>query len=94
MNLACIVLGIDATVAAACRVLAEGGCCFVIMDADSHAGHRLTLALNTGSRGRAVFVPGDPEQADDRAEALAECARCWPGQPSFILAPAGRLPNQ
>ncbi|MFV3074099.1 hypothetical protein [Niveispirillum fermenti] len=88
-ELAYVVLGVTAGTAAACRALATHGGCFTIMDTDQDRGHRLTLALNTGSRGRAIFIPGNPENAGDRADALAETARCWPDQAAIILSPAG-----
>lgn len=85
-ELSYVVLGVTPATAAACRALAAQGGCFTIMDRDQDAGHRLTLELNTGSRGRAVFIPGDPEHPDDRADALAENARCWPDQTPVILS--------
>lgn len=87
-QLSYVVLGVTPASTAACRTLASQGGCFTIMDRDQRAGHRLTLELNTGSRGRAVFIPGNPEQDGDRAEALAENARCWPDQTGIILSPA------
>lgn len=87
-ELAYVVLGVNPATDAACRALAVHGGCFTIMDADQQQGHRLALALNTGSRGRAIFIPGNPEDAGDRADALAETARCWPDQTAIILSPA------
>ncbi|AUN30131.1 hypothetical protein [Niveispirillum cyanobacteriorum] len=87
-ELSYIVLGVTPAIAAACRTLAGQGGCFTIMDSDQRAGHRLVLELNTGSRGRAIFVPGNPEEAGDRADAMAENARCWPDQTPLILSPA------
>jgi hypothetical protein len=68
--------------------LASQGGCFTVMDMDQRAGHRLVLELNTGSRGRAIFIPGNPEESCDRADAIAENARCWPDQTALILSPA------
>lgn len=87
-QLSYLVLGITPATAAACRTLAAEGGCFTIMDPDQKAGHRLVLSLNTGSRGRAIFMPGDPRNPDDRADALIENARCWPDQSPIILSPA------
>lgn len=87
-QLSYIVLGVTPAIAAACRTLASQGGCFTIMDMDQQAGHRLVLELNTGSRGRAIFVPGNPEQAGDRADAIAENARCWPDQTALMLSSA------
>lgn len=87
-QLSYIVLGVTAGTESACRALAAQGGCFTIMDRDQRAGHRLVLALNTGSRGRAIFLPGNPADAGDQAEAMAENARCWPDQTALILSPA------
>lgn len=87
-HLSYVVLGVTPATAAACRALATQGGCFTLMDKDQDAGHRLTLELNTGSRGRAVFIPGDPEDPADRAEAMVENARCWPDQTPVILSRA------
>lgn len=87
-QLSYIVLGVTPATAAACRTLAGQGGCFTIMDSDQRKGHRLVLELNTGSRGRAIFIPGNPEESCDRADAMVENARCWPDQTALILSPA------
>ncbi|MFV3128252.1 hypothetical protein [Niveispirillum sp. KHB5.9] len=88
MELSYVVLGLTPATAAACRTLANQGGCFTIMATDQDEGHRLTLELNTGSRGRAVFIPGDPQNVADRTYAMEENARCWPDQTALILSPA------
>lgn len=85
-QLSYVVLGVSPATVAVCRTLADQGGCFTIMDGDQRAGHRLTLELNTGSRGRAVFIPGNPQDPGDRAKAIAENARCWPDQTAVILS--------
>ncbi|MFY8093715.1 MAG: hypothetical protein ACOVN0_09560 [Niveispirillum sp.] len=87
-QLSYLVLGITPATMAACRTLATQGGCFTVLDGDQLAGHRLVLELNTGSRGRAIFIPGNPQDPDDRADAMAENARCWPDQTPLILSPA------
>jgi len=87
-QLSYIVLGVTPSTSAACRTLASQGGCFTVMDMDQRAGHRLVLELNTGSRGRAIFIPGNPEDDGERADAIAENARCWPDQTALILSPA------
>ncbi|OYQ32360.1 hypothetical protein CHU95_16285 [Niveispirillum lacus] len=89
LQLSYLVLGVTPATIAACRTLAGQGGCFTILATDQEAGHRLVLELNTGSRGRAIFIPGNPQDAGDRADALAEHARCWPDQTPLILSPAG-----
>lgn len=87
-QLSYLVLGVTPATIATCRTLAAQGGCFTILDGDQSAGHKLVLELNTGSRGRAIFIPGNPHDADDRADALLENARCWPDQTPLILSPA------
>lgn len=66
----------------------EGGR-FVVMETDVEAGRRLVLSLNTGNGGVAVFLPGDADDPADRAEAVAECRRCWgPDKSIVMLVPA------
>ncbi|MBP7336747.1 hypothetical protein [Niveispirillum sp.] len=87
-QLSYLVLGVTPATMAVCRALAAQGGCFTILDTDQKAGHRLVLELNTGSRGRAIFIPGDPRNPNDRADAVAENASCWPDQTPLILSPA------
>lgn len=87
-QLSYLVLGVTPATIATCRTLAAQGGCFTVLDRDQKAGHRLVLELNTGSRGRAIFIPGNPQDPYDRADALAENASCWPDQTPLILSPA------
>jgi len=59
--------------------LKEAGAVMVLMAPDASAGRRLTLALNAGNRGVALFIPGDPRNPADLAEAQAEARRAWGG---------------
>ena len=87
-QLSYLVLGVTPATVAACRTLAGQGGCFTIMDSDQQAGHRLVIELNVGSRGRAIFFPGNPRNEDDRVQAMVENARCWPDQTMLILSSA------
>ncbi|WP_041785334.1 SDR family NAD(P)-dependent oxidoreductase [Rhodospirillum centenum] len=83
-----VVVAGTATVAAAeaARLMAAAGANLVLMDRDLRAGHRLTLELNAGNRGIAVFLPGDPADAGDLAEAVAEARQSWGGC-DLVLSP-------
>jgi NAD(P)-dependent dehydrogenase (short-subunit alcohol dehydrogenase family) len=83
-----VLAGIDGTIRARAWELAKTGACFVVLDVPGGAGRALTLALNAGSRGRAVFLPGDPTDPMERAAALAECRQCWPPHEPVLLQPA------
>ncbi len=84
-RIAYVLAGIDPAMAATARQLADGGASFVILDPPGGPGRALVLELNTGSRGRAVYMPGNPALASERAEALVECARCWPDQTPILI---------
>jgi len=83
-----VLAGIDGAIRARAWELAGTGACFVVLDVPGGAGRALTLALNTGSRGRAVFLPGDPTDPAEQAAALAECRQCWPQHEPVLLQPA------
>lgn len=80
-----VLTGIDAAMAATARQLAAAGASFVILDRPGGPGRALVLELNTGSRGRAVYLPGNPDAPFDRSLALTECARCWPQQVPILI---------
>lgn len=79
----------DPAAAETARLLAKAGACLVLMDPDTEAGHRLTLELNTGNHGIAVFLPGNPADLGDMAAAVAEARRCWGGC-DLVVAPTAR----
>lgn len=73
------------------HMIRDQGGRFVVMGAETEPGRRLVLSLNTGNKGIAVFLPGDPDSPDDLAEAVAECHRCWgEGKNVVVLSPAGQ----
>lgn len=82
-----VIAGVSETTADIARLMKRQGSQFVIMDRDTHRGHRLTLELNTGNRGIAVFLPGDPADPADLDEAVEECRRCW-AAPVMLLRAA------
>jgi NAD(P)-dependent dehydrogenase (short-subunit alcohol dehydrogenase family) len=87
LSAAYVLAGIDDAIRARALALAETGACFVVLDRPGGAGRALTLALNTGSRGRAVFLPGDPADPAECAAALVECRQCWPHHEPVLLQP-------
>lgn len=79
----------DAAAARTARLLAGAGARLVLMDPDADSGHRLTLELNTGNSGIAVFLPGNPADLGDMAAAVAEARTAWGGC-DLVVAPTAR----
>ncbi len=79
----------DPAAAETARLLAKAGARLVLMDPSADTGHRLTLELNTGNHGIAVFLPGNPADLGDMAAAVAEARTSWGGC-DLVVAPTVR----
>jgi hypothetical protein len=79
-----ILLGVSPASAYAARKLAPSGAAFVILERDRTVGRGLTLALNAGTPGYALYLPGDPSDPDDCALAIQEASLLGPQRSCII----------